>query len=83
MAIEYFIMETGSKTADQDLAYLVPYLLGEQYRRIKEENEAIRWYDLVLGMDQDHPDRDFFVTLATQQKLDPKEFMGDIIHEDS
>jgi len=82
MAIEYFIMETGSKSRDQDLIYLVPYMLGEQYRRIDDKEEAARWYDLVLEMDQEHPDRGFFMTLAARQKFSPKEFMGEIIHEE-
>ena len=82
MAIEYFIMEIGSKAMDEDLIYLVPYLLGEQYRRNGEREEAARWYDLIMEMDVDHPDKGFFMTLAAQQKLDPKEFMGEIIHEE-
>jgi uncharacterized protein (DUF2225 family) len=82
MAIEYFIMEIKPGTMDQDLIYLVPYLLAEQYRRIGEEDAAARWYDLVMEMDEDHPDRGFFMTLAAQQKLSPKELMGEIIHEE-
>jgi tetratricopeptide (TPR) repeat protein len=82
LAIEYFIMETGSRSRDQDLIYLVPYLLGEQYRRIGEMKEAARWYDMVMEMDQEHPDSGFFMTLAAQQKFSPKEFMGEIIHEE-
>lgn len=82
MAIEYFIMEMEPGTVDQDLIYLIPYLLAEQYRRIGEEDEAARWYDRVMDRDEDHPDRGFFMTLAAQQKLSPKEFMGEIIHEE-
>ena len=81
-AIEYFLKVVGSEDMDEDLIYLVPYLLGEQYRRIGNEEEAARWYDLVVEMDVDHPDRGFFMTLAGQQNLTPKEFMGEIIHED-
>jgi uncharacterized protein (DUF2225 family) len=82
MAIEYFLMEAGSEAMDPDLIYLVPYLLAEQYRRIGEEDEATRWYDRVMEIDEEHPDKGFFLTLAAQQKLSPKELMGEIIHED-
>ena len=82
MAIEYFIMESGSASRDQDLIYLVPYLIGEQYRRIGQKEEAVRWYDIVMEMEQDHPDSGFFMTLAAQQKISPKEYMGEIIHEE-
>ena len=81
-AIEYFLKEVGSGTMDQDLIYLVPYLLAEQYRRIGDEDEAARWYDWVMEMDEEHSDRGFFMTLAAQQNLSPKEFMGEIIHEE-
>ncbi len=82
MAIEYFIMVVEPGTVDQDIIYLVPYLLGEQYRRIGEKEMAARWYDRIMEMGEEHPDRDLFMTLATQQKLDPKEFMGEIMHEE-
>jgi len=81
-AIEYFLKEVKSATMDEDLLYLVPYMLAEQYRRTGDEEEAARWYDLVIEMDMDHPDKGFFMTLAAQQNLDPKEFMGEIIHEE-
>jgi hypothetical protein len=35
-----------------------------------------------MEMDMDHPDKGFFMTLAAQQNLEPKEFMGEIIHEE-
>lgn len=82
MAIEYFLMETGSAGMDPDLIYLVPYLLGEQYRRIGEKDNAERWYDIVLGTEEEHADSGLFMTLAAQQKISPKEFMGEIIHEE-
>ena len=82
IAIEYFLKEVGSGDMDEDLTYLVPYLLAEQYRRTENEVEAAKWYDYVQEMDVDHPDRGFFMTLAAQQNLSPKEFMGEIIHEE-
>jgi uncharacterized protein (DUF2225 family) len=81
-AIEHFIREMESGTMDEDLIYLVPYMLAEQYRRTDDTDKAARWYDLVIEMDMDHPDKGFFMTLAAQQNLDPKEFMGEIIHEE-
>jgi uncharacterized protein (DUF2225 family) len=81
-AIEHFERLIGSGNMDQDLTYLVPYLLAEQYRRTDYEEDAARWYDWVMEMDEDHPDRGFFMTLAAQQKLSPKEYMGEIIHEE-
>lgn len=81
-AIYQFLREIESGDMDEDLIYLLPYLLAEQYRRTGNTEEAARWYDLVLEMDLDHPDRDLFMTLAAQQKLDPKDYMGEIIHEE-
>ena len=79
-AIYQFQREMESEDMDRDLVYLVPYLLAEQYRRVGDVEEAARWYDWVMQMDVDHPDQGFFMTLAAQQKLDPKEFMGEIMH---
>lgn len=81
-AIYQFLREIESGDMDEDLLYLVPYLLAEQYRRTGNQEEAARWYDLVLEMDCDHPDQGLFMTLAAQQKVDPKEYMGEIIHEE-
>ena len=81
-AIYHFHRELESQDMDDELIYLVPYLLAEQYRRTGDTQEASRWYDLVMEMDQDHPDSGLFITLAAQQKVDPREFMGEIIHED-
>ena len=81
-AIYQFHRQLEAEDMDPDLVYLVPYLLAEQYRRIGEGDDAARWYDVVLEMDEDHPDREFFRTLAAQQKLDPREYMGEIIHEE-
>jgi hypothetical protein len=80
--IYQFLRELESGTMDEDLAYLVPYLLAEQYRRTGNEEEASRWYNWVMDMEEDHPDRGLFMTLAAQQNLDPKEFMGEIMHEE-
>lgn len=82
LAIEYFLKVMESGEIDRDLVYLVPYMLAEQYRRTGDDDEASRWYGQVIEMDVDHPDRGFFMTLAAQQNLSPKEFMGEIIHED-
>jgi hypothetical protein len=68
---------------DDDLTYLLPYLLAEQYRRTGNEEEASRWYNWIIEMGEEHPDRGLFMTLAAQQNIDPKEFMGEIIHEES
>lgn len=81
-AIPYFLQEIRSGNMDEDLIYLVPYLLAEQYRRTDNEEEASIWYRWVIEMNEDHPDRGLFMTLAAQQNLDPKEFMGEIIHEE-
>jgi len=81
-AIYHFLSEVESEDMDEELIYLVPYLLAEQYRRTGEEEEAAKWYGLVMEMDMDHPDKGFFMTLAAQQNLEPKEFMGEIIHEE-
>ena len=81
-AILYFLKEIESGDMDEELVYLVPYLLAEQYRRTGNEEEAAKWYNWVIEMDEDHPDRGLFMTLAAQQSLDPKEFMGEIIHEE-
>ncbi|MGD8353643.1 MAG: DUF2225 domain-containing protein [Pseudomonadota bacterium] len=81
-AIYQFLRELESDTVDQDLVYLIPYLLAEQYRRTGQSEEARRWYDRVMELDDSHPDSGFFMTLAAQQKLDPKEYMGEIIHEE-
>ena len=81
-AIEYFLDEIGSGNVDEDLTYLLPYLLAEQYRRTGNEDEASRWYNWVIEMDEEHPDRGLFMTLAAQQDIDPKEYMGEIIHEE-
>jgi hypothetical protein len=81
-AIKYFLDEIGSGDLDEDLVYLLPYLLAEQYRRTGNREEASRWYEWVMEMDEEHPDRGLFMTLAAQQDLDPKEFMGEIMHEE-
>jgi uncharacterized protein (DUF2225 family) len=81
-AIAQFEELVVSGNMDEDLIYLVPYLLAEQYRRTGYEEEAARWYDWVMEMDEEHPDRGFFMTLAAQQKLSPREYMGEIIHEE-
>lgn len=81
-AIYHLLKEIESGEMDEELIYLVPYLLAEQYRRTGNEEEARRWYDLVMDMDMDHPDQGLFMTLAAQQKLDPKDYMGEIIHEE-
>ena len=59
---------------------MVPYLIGEQHRRVGNKDDAILWYERVVEMETEHPDRDFFVSLALQQTLDPKDLMGEIIH---
>ena len=82
-AIQYFLDEIGSGNMDDDLTYLLPYLLAEQYRRTGNEEEASRWYNWIIEMGEEHPDRGLFMTLAAQQNIDPKEFMGEIIHEES
>ncbi|UCG38584.1 MAG: DUF2225 domain-containing protein [bacterium] len=81
VAVEYLreALETGD--LERDILYLVPYLIAEQYRRIGDAGSAREWYDRLLGMDQGHPDRDFFEYMAVQQRDDPKEFMGEVIHE--
>jgi uncharacterized protein (DUF2225 family) len=81
-AIYQFLRELESEDVDRDLIYLLPYLLAEQFRRTGNKEEAARWYDRVMEMDEDHPDQGLFMTLAAQQKLDPREFMGEIIHEE-
>ena len=81
-AIYHFLSTIESGEMDHDLIYLIPYLLAEQYRRTGDKDEADRWYDYIMEMDEDHPDSGFFMTLAAQQKLNPKEFMGEIIHEE-
>jgi len=79
--IEQFDRLISSEAMDRDLVYLVPYLLAEQYRRIEDKAGAAMWFDRVIKMDEEHTDRDFFIALAVQQKLHPKEYMGEIIHE--
>lgn len=66
---------------DHELLYLVPYIIAEQYRRTGDEQSASQWYGYIIEMDEEHPDREFFVALATSQSTDPKELMGDIIHQ--
>ena len=66
---------------DHELLYLVPYIIAEQYRRTGDEQSASQWYGYIIEMDEEHPDREFFVALATSQSTDPKDLMGDIIHQ--
>jgi uncharacterized protein (DUF2225 family) len=73
--------ETGD--LDEDLIYMVPYLIGEQHRRVGNRNDAIQWYERVIEMEKENPDRDFFVSLALQQTIDPKDLMGEIIHQEN
>ena len=82
-AVVYYLTNAfESGELDEELLYMVPYLIGEQHRRIGNRSDAIQWYERVIEMEQEHPDRDFFVSLALQQTLDPKDLMGEIIHQD-
>jgi uncharacterized protein (DUF2225 family) len=80
-AIRFLEKAFSSENLDRELLYLIPYLVAEQYRRTGDEESALQWYGYINEMDEDHPDRDFFVSMADQQSTDPKEFMGDIIHQ--
>jgi uncharacterized protein (DUF2225 family) len=80
-SIRYFEKAFSPEMLDRDLLYLIPYLIAEQYRRTGDEESALQWYGYIIEMDEEHPDKDFFVVLATTQSSDPKELMGDIIHQ--
>jgi uncharacterized protein (DUF2225 family) len=83
-AVVYYLTNAfESGELDEELLYMVPYLIGEQHRRIGNRSDAIRWYERVIEMEQEHPDRDFFISLALQQTLDPKDLMGEIIHQEN
>ena len=79
-AIEFFRKAWRPRTMDWELIYLVPYLVAEQYRRIGDLRKAREWYDRVINLEEEHPDRKLFVSLALQQKSEPKELMGEIMH---
>jgi hypothetical protein len=80
--IHYLTEAFKSGELDEDLLYMVPYLIGEQHRRVGNISDAIQWYEHVVDMEKENPDRDFFLSLALQQTIDPKEFMGEIIHQE-
>jgi uncharacterized protein (DUF2225 family) len=81
VTIEYLTRAFEPGGMDEDVLYMIPYLIGEQYRRLGERRKAIEWFERVIEMEEEHPDRDFFNSLALQQTIDPKEFMGDVIHQ--
>lgn len=80
-SIRYFETAFSPESLDRELLYLIPYLIAEQYRRTGDDESALQWYGFVLEMGEDHPDKDFFTALAASQSSDPKDFMGDIIHQ--
>ncbi len=80
MAIKHLSKAFKPSTMDRELLFFIPYLVAEQYRRIGNVKKANQWYDKVIKMDEEHPDRDFFVSLAIHQKDNPVEFMDDIMH---
>ena len=66
-------MVRGDIPLDQHLVYT--YLIGELYRRIDDPTNAALWFDRVMSEATDSDDDRWWVDLATQQKLNPKEFL--------
>ncbi|MDF1536046.1 MAG: DUF2225 domain-containing protein [bacterium] len=80
-AIRYLEKAFTPETLDRDLLYLIPYLVAEQYRRTGEEESALQWYGYIIAMEEEHPDKVFFVSMAVQQSTDPKELMGEVMYQ--
>jgi uncharacterized protein (DUF2225 family) len=80
-AIEHLTLLMGDEELDDELKYVVPYLIAEQFRRIDDPESARQWYETVTKMTDEHPDRDLFVALAMQQMTDPKDTMGEVMHQ--
>ena len=72
---DYFEKALNKEIVLEDRIYWTKYLVGEMYRRIGDEINAHKWFDKVTQMELKHPNRDFWLDLARQQKTEPKEYV--------
>ncbi len=72
---DYFEKALNKDIVLEDRVCWTKYLVGEMYRRTGDEITANKWFDKVTEMELTHPNRDFWLDLARQQKTEPKEYI--------
>jgi uncharacterized protein len=75
-ALEYFERAMELKEISTSEIGVYAYLIGELHRRVGEIGAAETWFDRVAQATKGDPKQQWLVELATQQKTDPKEFIG-------
>ena len=75
-ALEFYERAMELKEISASEIGVCTYLIGELHRRVGEIGAAEIWFDRVAEATKGDPKRQWLVELATQQKTDPKEFIG-------
>lgn len=75
-ALEYFERAIELKEISVDDTAVYTYLIGELHRRVGEIGAANEWFDKVPAAIEGDLKQQWLVELATQQKTNPKEFIG-------
>ena len=73
--ISFFERALQRNEIHRDKVALYTYLIGENYRRVGEQDRAAWWFDRVIASAGSSQQTAWLVNLAHQQKTNPKEFI--------